>query len=87
MAISDEITARNHAIRMAEKSKKVGLRAGKKEGIAIGEKRGEKRGEQKERIRIVRSLSLKGFPLDEIAEVTHMSVEEVNDILNHSNNE
>jgi predicted transposase/invertase (TIGR01784 family) len=83
MAISDEITARNHAIRMAEKSKKVGLRAGLKKG----RQEGREEGRQEERMLIVRSLYQEGFPLVKIAELVHMSVEEVNDILNHSNNE
>jgi predicted transposase/invertase (TIGR01784 family) len=62
-----------------------GINDARREGIAIGEQRGKQKGiaigEQKTLARYVSKLSQKGMALKEIAELTDLSPEEVDDLL------
>jgi predicted transposase/invertase (TIGR01784 family) len=65
-----------------------GINAATRKGIAIGEQRGEQRGMQKglqqAQVNYVLKLSRKSKSVEEIAELTDLTVEEVNHILNNN---
>ncbi len=58
-----------------------GIKIGKKQGISIGETRGRKLDQRLERTNIITNLSNRGLSNDEIANVTSISIEEVEKIL------
>ena len=59
-----------------------GEEAGEKRGIAIGEKRGHKLGLKQ----AVKSLSKKGLSVNEIASWLNLKLDEVNELLNLTDN-
>ena len=58
-----------------------GIKIGKKQGISIGETRGRKLDQRLELTNIITNLSNRGLSNDEIANVTSISIEEVEKIL------
>jgi predicted transposase/invertase (TIGR01784 family) len=59
-----------------------GINNATRKGIAIGEQRGMQKGMQQTQANYVLKFSQKGMPVEEIAELTDLSVEEVNRIFN-----
>ncbi|MDR1330729.1 MAG: hypothetical protein LBK07_01345 [Tannerella sp.] len=59
-----------------------GEKRGLRKGMALGERKGIQQGLQQAQANYVLKLSLKGMPVEDIAELTDLSVEEVNHILN-----
>jgi predicted transposase/invertase (TIGR01784 family) len=60
-----------------------GMAIGKQEGMAIGEQKGIAIGKQEALSEYVFKLSGKGRSIEEISELTDLSVEEVNEVLNN----
>jgi predicted transposase YdaD len=59
-----------------------GIVIGEQRGMAIGEQKGIVIGEQTALMKYVSKLFQKGKPVEEISELTDLSIEEVNNILN-----
>jgi predicted transposase/invertase (TIGR01784 family) len=72
LALMDYVSGINHA-----------RREGMQEGMAIGKQEGMVIGEQKALSEYVFKLSGKGRSIEEISELTDLSVEEVNEVLNN----
>ena len=61
------------------------FKKGEEKGKVLGEKRGEERGEKKNRDKIILTmLKKKKFSIEEIAEITEVSVEYVKELLKQS---
>jgi hypothetical protein len=79
LALMDYVSGINHARREGMQE---GMVIGEQKGMAIGEQKGIATGEQKALSEYVFKLSGKGKSIEEISELTDLSVEEVNEILN-----
>jgi predicted transposase/invertase (TIGR01784 family) len=75
MAIIDYDSGISNATRKGEQR-------GMQKGIVIGEQRGLQKGIQQVQAKYVLKLSQKGMPVEDIAELIDLSVEEVTKILN-----
>jgi predicted transposase/invertase (TIGR01784 family) len=78
MALSDYASGIDHARREA---KQEGIVIGEQRGMTIGEQRGMAVGEQKTYLTIVRNAAGKGMTVENISELTGLSVKKVRDIL------
>jgi predicted transposase/invertase (TIGR01784 family) len=72
LALMDYVSGINHA-----------RREGMQEGMAIGEQKGMAIGKQEALLEYVFKLSGKGRSIEEICELTDLSVEEVKEVLNN----
>ena len=63
-----------------EKIRKEALKIGKTEGRKEGRKEGKKAGREQERIKIAKKALKKGTPIEFIAELTGLSIEEIEEL-------
>ncbi|MFP3091129.1 Rpn family recombination-promoting nuclease/putative transposase, partial [Treponema sp. TIM-1] len=70
MAMSDWTSGLNHA-------REEGIQKGKREGIREGKREGIQEGIQKKAIEVARNLKKIGIPIDQIAQGTGLSVEDI----------
>ncbi|MDR1886793.1 MAG: Rpn family recombination-promoting nuclease/putative transposase [Prevotellaceae bacterium] len=61
-----------------------GIRIGEKKGMQIGEQKGIRIGEQKGKTSVVLNLYRRGLPIEDIADITNFTVEQVKDILSEN---
>jgi hypothetical protein len=61
-----------------------GMRIGEEKGMRIGEARGIRIGEKKGKTVVVLNLYRRGFPVEDIADITNFTVEQVKDILSEN---
>lgn len=57
-----------------------GIKAGVKQGLEEGIKTGREEGIQEERLKNARLMKTKGYPMEEIAEITGIPIEEITDL-------
>ena len=57
-----------------------GIRQGRAEGMAKGIEQGKNEGEMNERLKNARRMKTKGYPIDDIADITGLSAEEINSL-------
>jgi predicted transposase/invertase (TIGR01784 family) len=62
---------------LAEDIEKRGIKLGEERGIKLGEERGEKRGEMQKAREDARRMKARGYPVEDIVEITGLSAEEV----------
>ena len=58
----------------------LGMRQGRAEGMAKGIEQGKNEGEMNERLKNARRMKTKGYPTDDIADITGLSAEEINSL-------
>ena len=58
----------------------LGMRQGMAKGIAKGIEQGKNEGEMNERLKNARRMKTKGYPIDDIADITGLSTEEINSL-------
>lgn len=58
----------------------LGMRQGMAKGIAKGIEQGKNEGEMNERLKNARRMKTKGYPIDDIADITGLSAEEINSL-------
>jgi predicted transposase/invertase (TIGR01784 family) len=63
--------------KLAEDIEKRGIKLGEERGIKLGEERGEKRGEMQKAREDARRMKARGYPVEDIVEITGLSAEEV----------
>ncbi|MDY3070372.1 MAG: PD-(D/E)XK nuclease family transposase [Parabacteroides sp.] len=61
--------------------KEQALKEGKEEGLAEGLAEGIEKGQKKEKINNARRMLEKGYPIEDIAEITELTEEEIKNIL------
>jgi predicted transposase YdaD len=86
MEYDDVVLAVDYAESRGEKKgiqigEKRGEKRGELRGIQIGEQRGMRIGEQKGKTSVVLNLYRRGLPLEDIADITNFTAEQVKDIL------
>ena len=64
-----------------ETNREIGEKEGEARGVKIGEERGEKRGRKDREIEIVKKLHSLDTPIEKIAEIVELSIEEVKKII------
>ena len=57
-----------------------GIAEGIEQGMAKGIEQGKNEGEMNERLKNARRMKTKGYPIDDIAEITGLSTEEINSL-------
>jgi predicted transposase YdaD len=80
LALMDYVSGINHARREGMQE---GMVIGKQEGMVIGEQKGIAIGKKEALSEYVFKLSGKGKSIEEICELTDLSVEEVKEVLNN----
>ena len=70
----DNLATEQWALEMGEKK---GRQIGLEEGIQIGQKRGIQIGREEGMLDAARGMKTKGFPLEDIAQITGLSMEEI----------
>ena len=60
-----------------DRGERRGIEIGERRGIEIGERRGAERGERNRSFEVARRMLRRNRPVDEIAEITDLSVEDV----------
>ena len=70
----DNLATEQWALEMGEKK---GRQIGLEEGIQIGQKRGIQIGREEGMLDAARGMKTKGFPLEDIAQITGLSTEEI----------
>ena len=76
-AINNRILAESLERAKFTKAYKDGEKSGEEKGKAIGEQIGEANGERKSRIQIARKMLEQGISKENIAEITELTVEEI----------
>jgi predicted transposase/invertase (TIGR01784 family) len=66
------------------RGEKRGIQIGEQRGIRIGEQKGVRIGEQKGKAAVVLNLYRRGLPIEDIADITNFTVEQVKDILSEN---
>ncbi len=70
----DNLATEQWALEMGEKK---GRQIGLEEGIQIGQKRGIQIGREEGMLDAARGMKTKGYPLEDIAQITGLSMEEI----------
>ena len=76
-AYEESINEQRNLSAIKQASIKEGHEEGRKEGLKEGEKKGRKEGEKKKAIDIAKNLIESGMPLQRVAEITELDIEEV----------